>query len=91
MGPYLHAAVLARGAHDVIRGGRPNFAHVVFVDLVFLRIVFYLWWGQPRAGSMHDCGLYLGVVGVAGAIAVDGRRVDVRWIRAGRSKVVRRA
>jgi hypothetical protein len=69
--PYLCAAVWAHGAHDVVRGGRSDIAHVVIAHLVFLRIIFYLWWGQPRAASMHDCGLYLGMVGVAGAIAVD--------------------
>jgi hypothetical protein len=35
-------------------------------------------------------GLYLGVVGVAGAIAVDGRRIDRGRIRTGRRKVVGR-
>jgi hypothetical protein len=87
--PYLCAAVRARGAHNVVRGGRSDIAHVVFAHLVFLRIVFYLWWGQPRAASMHDCSLYLGVVRVASAIAVDRRRVDSGGVRAGRRKVVR--
>jgi hypothetical protein len=53
---YLWAAVLARGANDVVRGGRPNLAHAVFADLVFLRIVFYLWWGQPRAVQCSSAG-----------------------------------
>jgi hypothetical protein len=43
--PYLWAAVLARGAHDVVRDGRRKLAHAVFADFVFLRIVFNLWWG----------------------------------------------
>jgi hypothetical protein len=66
-----HTFARLSGAHDVVRGGRSDIAHVVIAHLVFLRIIFYLWWGQPRAASMHDCGLYLGMVGVAGAIAVD--------------------
>lgn len=39
---------MARRAHDVVGARRENVAHVVFADLVLLRIVFNLWWGQPR-------------------------------------------
>jgi hypothetical protein len=44
--------------------------------------------GVSPARCNAQCGPYLGVVGVAGAIAVDGRRVDGGRIRAGRRKVV---
>lgn len=42
------AAVVARRAHDVVGARRQDVAHVVFADLVLLRVVFNLWWGQPR-------------------------------------------
>lgn len=44
----LWLAVLARGAHNVIRGRRADVAHGIVGDLVHLRVVFNLWWGQPR-------------------------------------------
>lgn len=47
----LCAAVLAHWADDVVGGRRADVAHAIGValavlgDVVFLRIVFYLWWG----------------------------------------------
>lgn len=72
--PLLRVAVLAGGAHNVVRGGRLDVGGEVVGELVDLRVV-----------------LDLGVVGVVGAIAVDGRGVDGRGIGTrGRLQVVGR-
>lgn len=97
---YHYAASLAHRAGHVFGARRLDVAHAVFAHLVLLRIVFYLWWGQPRQLSSHrnttrrdhdNDNAYLGVVGVVRAIAVNRRRIDCCRIWAwGRDEVVRR-
>jgi hypothetical protein len=87
---HLRPAALARRAHDIVGARRHDLAHVVVAYLVLLRIVFYLWWGQPRQCSTESRALYLGMVRVLRAIAVHRRRVDSSRIWAGRGlQVVR--
>jgi hypothetical protein len=58
---YLCATVLARRAHNIVGTGGHDVAHAVFADLVFLFVVFYLWWGQPRQLSMRAVAGYTSV------------------------------
>jgi hypothetical protein len=51
---HLGPAALARRAHDVVGARRHDLAHVVVADLVLLRIVLNLWWGQPRQCSTQS-------------------------------------
>jgi hypothetical protein len=46
--PYLRLTLRARRAHDVISARRSDIAHPIFAGVIFLRIVFDLWRGQPR-------------------------------------------
>jgi Co/Zn/Cd efflux system component len=93
---YHYAASLAHRTDHVFGARRLDVAHAVFAHLVLLRIVFYLWWGQPRQLSSHTTRrdgdiAYLSMVGVVRAIAVNRRRIDCCRIWAwGWDEVVRR-
>jgi hypothetical protein len=81
--PYLCLAPLARRAHDIVSARRSDVAHPIFAGVVHLRVVFDLWWGQPRMfPTFAQHIVYLSVVGMTRAIAVDGRRVYGSRVRA---------
>jgi hypothetical protein len=81
--PYLRLTLLARRAHDIVGARRSDIAHPIFARVVLLRIVFDLWWGQPRVFPIFvsvQYIVYLGVVGTARAVAVNRRRVNGRRV-----------